>query len=119
MISLNYRDARPIYEQVEDGLRRLIVTGAFQEGEKLPSVRSLAASLSINPTTIQKAYDALEKAGYLRSSPGRGCFAAIPKTEESDRQADLLQRFDETVAELKFLGVDTQQLMDRLKEGTK
>ena len=52
MISLNYRDQRPIYEQVKDGLRHLVVTGAIQTGDKLPSVRALAASLAINrPST--------------------------------------------------------------------
>lgn len=54
MIQLNYRDARPIYEQVRDGLRHLVVTGALQAGDKLPSVRALASSLAINPNTIQR-----------------------------------------------------------------
>ena len=65
MLSLDYRDARPIYEQVRDGLRRLVVTGALVQGEKLPSVRSMASSLAINPNTIQRAYEALEAEGYL------------------------------------------------------
>ena len=55
MLNLDYRDARPIYEQVRDGLRRLMVTGVIREGEKLPSVRALASSLAINPNTIQRA----------------------------------------------------------------
>ena len=55
MISLNYRDSRPIYEQIRDGLRKLIVTGALSADEKLPSVRALAAQLAINPNTIQRA----------------------------------------------------------------
>ena len=60
MLHLDYRDARPIYEQVKDGLRRLMVTGVIREGEKLPSVRAMAGSLAINPNTIQRAYEALE-----------------------------------------------------------
>ena len=71
MISLNYRDARPIYEQVRDGLRHLVVTGAIAQGERLPSVRALAASLAINPNTIQRAYAALEEEGYLAAEPGK------------------------------------------------
>ena len=55
MIQLNYRDSKPIYEQIKDGLRRLVVTGAIKKDEKFPSVRELATSLSINPNTIQKA----------------------------------------------------------------
>ena len=65
MISLNYRDARPIYEQIKNGLKRLIVTGALKEGDKLPAVRSLATELAINPNTIQKAYNELENEGYI------------------------------------------------------
>ena len=70
MISLNYRDSRPIYEQIRDGLRKLIVTGALSADEKLPSVRALAAQLAINPNTIQRAYNELEGGG------GRGCHPA-------------------------------------------
>ena len=76
MISLNYRDARPIYEQIKNGLKRLIVTGALKEGDKLPSVRSLATELAINPNTIQKAYNELENEGYIYSVPGKGSFAS-------------------------------------------
>ena len=54
MISLNYRDSRPIYEQIKDGLRKLIVTSALAVDDKLPSVRALATQLSINPNTIQR-----------------------------------------------------------------
>ena len=76
MLSLDYRDARPIYEQVRDGLRRLVVTGALVQGEKLPSVRAMASTLAINPNTIQRAYEALEAEGYLYSVPGKGSFVA-------------------------------------------
>ena len=65
MISLNYRDSRPIYEQIKDGLRKLIVTGALRPDEKLPSVRALAAQLAINPNTIQRAYNELEGGVYM------------------------------------------------------
>ena len=116
MISLNYRDARPIYEQVRDSLRQLIVTGAIQADEKLPSVRSLAATLSINPNTIQRAYDALEGEGYLRSEAGKGCFAAPQGKQDDGRRHALLRRFDETITELKFLGLTIEELGARLKE---
>ena len=116
MISLNYRDARPIYEHVRDGLRHLMVSGAIEEGEKLPSVRALAASLSINPTTIQRAYDALEREGYLRAEAGRGCFALFRGDQMALRKEALLRTFEETAAELLFLGVSPEELMARLKE---
>ena len=72
MLSLDYRDARPIYEQVRDGLRRLVVTGALVQGEKLPSVRAMASTLAINPNTIQRAYEALEAEDTCTRCRGRG-----------------------------------------------
>ena len=68
MIQLNCRDSRPIYEQVKDGLRQLIINGVLTEGSRLPSVRELAVSLTINPNTIQRAYRELEAEGYTVSS---------------------------------------------------
>ena len=60
MISVNFRDPRPIYEQIKDNLRRLIVSGLLPTGSKLPSVREMASDLAINPSTIQRAYRELE-----------------------------------------------------------
>ena len=76
MIQLNYRDAKPIYEQIKDGLKHLLLSGAVAAGEKLPSVRELASSLAINPNTIQRAYKELENEGYIYSVSGKGTFAA-------------------------------------------
>ena len=92
MISLNYRDSRPIYEQIEDGLRKLIVTGALGADEKLPSVRALAAQLAINPNTIQRAYNELEGEGYIYSVPGKGSFAAHRTEMDGRRREELLRQ---------------------------
>ena len=115
MLNLDYRDARPIYEQVKDGLRRLMVTGVIQEGEKLPSVRALATQLAINPNTIQRAYEALETEGYLYSVPGKGS-CAVPCTGVDDRRkTSLFQAFDQAAAELLFLGGPGDALRQRLR----
>ena len=115
MIQLNYRDARPIYEQVRDGLRHLVVTGALQAGDKLPSVRALASSLAINPNTIQRAYEALEAEGYLYSVPGKGSFAAPHTGVDRGRREELLVRFDAVTAELLYLGVGGEALVARVR----
>ena len=115
MLNLDYRDARPIYEQVRDGLRRLMVTGVIQEGEKLPSVRSLASRLAINPNTIQRAYESLEAEGYLYSVPGKGSFAAPYTGVDQGRKEELLGRFDAVTAELLFLGVTGETLAARVR----
>ncbi len=115
MISLNYRDARPIYEQVKDGLRHLVVTGALQAGDKLPSVRALASNLAINPNTIQRAYESLEQEGYLYSVQGKGSFAAPQTDVNRDRRERLLKQFDDSAAELLFLGLTPDELAQRLR----
>lgn len=115
MLTLNYRDSRPIYEQIKDGLRRMIVTGAMAQDEKLPSVRALATQLSINPNTIQRAYEALEREGYVYSVAGKGSFVAPRKDVDTGRQAELLKQLDEAVKELLFLGVARETLIKRVE----
>ncbi len=116
MISLNYRDSRPIYEQIKDGLRKLIVTGAIGTDEKLPSVRSLATQLSINPNTIQRAYNELEGEGYIYSVPGKGSFAAGEADAGMSRRKELWEKVRELLAELRYLGVRQEELMVLLQE---
>ena len=110
MISLNYRDSRPIYEQIKDGLRKLIVTGAMGPDEKLPSVRALATQLSINPNTIQRAYNELESEGYIYSVPGKGSFAAGNTGADQARRKELEDKVRELLAELRYLGVSDEEL---------
>jgi GntR family transcriptional regulator len=117
LITLNYRDARPIYEQVRDGLRRLILSGAIADGEKLPSVRQLAAQLAINPNTIQRAYNELEAEGYAASVPGKGSFAVGGTRSENDaRRRELSERLRETAAELRAMGMSRQEIEALCKE---
>ena len=118
MISLNYRDSRPIYEQIRDGLRKLIVTGALSADEKLPSVRALAAQLAINPNTIQRAYNELEGEGYIYSVPGKGSFAAATAAADSARRAERLTQVRELLSELRYLGVSQQELLNLVKEAS-
>lgn len=114
MITINTRDSRPIYEQVRDGLRRLITTGAIAPGGKLPSVRELASELAINPNTIQRAYRELESEGYIFSQPGRGSFAMECSEDLRERREKLWKALDETVSELKWLGVTEEELQEHL-----
>ena len=122
MIHLDYRDSRPIYTQIIDGFREQIATGVLQPGEKLPSVRELAAALTINPNTIQRAYESLEREGYLYTVAGKGAFAARKADVAGERRERLLRQFDEAAAELLFLGMTVEELGRRVagaKEGAK
>lgn len=114
MIQLNYRDAKPIYEQIKDGLRKLIISNSLSANEKLPSVRELASSLAINPNTIQKAYHDLESEGYVYSVAGKGTFVAEHQGKYTARQNELLEDFDDIVEELCFLSVKKKELIERI-----
>ena len=119
MLSLNYRDPRPIYEQLEEKLRRMILSGAIGPGEKLPSVRELAGQLAINPNTIQRAYRELEAAGFIYSVPGKGSFAGSLDQVDDGRRRELRTRLREIYTELIQLGEDPQALLRELQEGGK
>ncbi len=120
MVHLDYRDGRPIYAQIIDGLRQQIVSGVLQPGDKLPSVRELAATLAINPNTIQRSYRQLEVEGWIATVPGKGCFVCqTPETYEREMQR-LLRVLDETCEALNALGVSREDIVRRLqKEGSK
>ena len=109
MIVLDYRDSRPLYQQVKDSLRRMMLTGLLEPDEKLPSVRSLATQLAINPNTIQRAYAELEAEGYIYSVAGRGSF--VSAGEHLRRIAELTGRLVPLLEELKSLGYTREQLL--------
>lgn len=116
LININFRDSRPIYEQVKTALRKLIVSGAMSPDEKLPSVRELASQLVINPNTIQRAYRELEQEGYIISIPGKGSYANLSAQVDEGRKKELLTATDEIVAELLYLGVTPDELDRRIRE---
>ena len=111
MIVLDYRDSRPLYQQVKDSLRRMRLTGLLSPEEKLPSVRALATQLAINPNTIQRAYAELEAEGYIYSVAGRGSFVSAGDGEHLRRIAELTGRLVPLLEELKSLGYTREQLL--------
>lgn len=117
LITLNYRDPRPIYEQIKDSLKTLIITGSIAPGEKMPSVRALSAQLSINPNTIQRAYRELELEKFIYSLPGKGSFAGEKLEVDESRLKALYQELDKIAAELIFLGISRKSLAERIVNG--
>ncbi len=116
MIQVNYRDAKPIYEQIVEGVRRLVVTEVIRPDEKLPSVRELASKLAINPNTICRAYRELEKEGYVYSVCGKGTFAMDGAAKKEAWTKELLRQFDRLSAELFALSVGKEELKERLEQ---
>lgn len=111
MIQIDYQDKRPIYEQVVEKIRNLIVLGLLPADEKLQSVRSLAIDLSINPNTIQKAYQELERQGFIYTVKGRGNFVAAQEMWKNDLSKEALEKLHEILIELKNLGVSVSHIM--------
>ena len=110
MIVLDYRDSRPLYQQVKDSLRRMMLTGLLEPDEKVLSGRSLATQLTSNPNTIRRAYAELEAEGYIVSGAGRGSVVAAGDGEQLRRIAELTGRLVPLLEELKSLGYTREQL---------
>ena len=109
MIILDYKDRRPIYEQVAEKLEELMLLGVLGENEPLPSVRSLAMELSINPNTIQRAYAELERQGYIYTVKGKGSFVAENSVMKEKRKKDLLIQVSEVIDEAIRLGISGEE----------
>lgn len=112
MILIDYKSRTPIYEQIIENVKTLIVSGVLQRDEQLPSVRQLAQDLAINPNTIQRAYAELEREGIIYSLKGRGSFVGSSLGElRSVQQAELLAQLAALTGELKQLAVGQEQVL--------
>ena len=122
MILIDYSERRPIYEQVAEKIAELIIRGVLPPESQLPSVRSLAMDLSINPDTIQRAYQELERKGYTYSVPGKGSFVS-QRTEYLEEQRENILEEQRGLAERAMrLGMDPRLLknvIDQCEGGEK
>lgn len=110
MIILDYKDRRPIYEQVIEKLEELMLLGVLKENESLPSVRSLAMDLSINPNTIQRAYAELERRGYIYVVKGKGSFVAENNQMKENKKKEILIQVSEIIDEAIRLGIPDHEI---------
>lgn len=115
MIILDYKDRRPIYEQVVEKLEELMLLGVLKENDPMPSVRSLATELSINPNTIQRAYAELERRGCIYVVKGKGSFVAENSAMKENRKKELLVQVSELIDEAIRLGISNQELKDMVE----
>lgn len=112
MILIDYKDSRPIYEQIIEKLQDLMVLGVLEEDAQMPSVRNLALELSINPNTIQRAYAQLEQQGFIYSVKGKGSFVgSVVKIRDTKKQ-ELLARMHRIAQEAKILGITKEEFLD-------
>ncbi len=111
MILIDYKSRTPIYEQIIENVKTLIVSGVLQRDEQLPSVRQLAQELAINPNTIQRAYAELEREGIIYSMKGKGSFVGSSLCElRSVQQKELLAQLESLSRELQQLEVTKAQI---------
>ncbi len=107
---------KPVYEQIVEQTETLVLTGALTAGTQMPSVRSLAVTLSINPNTIQKAYIELDRRGVIQAAPGKGNFIAPDARDRlCAEKRNRLEAFDTLVRELTLAGIRPEELTDRIK----
>lgn len=116
MILLDLKDSRPIYEQIVDKFRLLIINGVLKSEDKMPSVRTLAMDLSINPNTIQKAYGELERQGYIYTVKGRGNFVSEISKLVEDYRKEVFDKLDDVCDTADKVGITTEELTDHIRE---
>lgn len=116
MIVIDYKDRRPIYEQVVERFKELILNGALPADYKLPSVRNLAIELSINPNTIQRAYATLEQKGYIYSVKGKGSFIAGDVELMMFKKKEVMNQLEDTITKAKKTGIEYTEIEKICKE---
>ncbi|MBP5362575.1 MAG: GntR family transcriptional regulator [Ruminococcus sp.] len=112
MFSIDLTSRIPIYEQIYENIISLIVKGTLAENDQLPSVRAFAKDAGVNPNTVAKAYQELERTGIIYSVPGRGSFIAKP--DSSVFQSAVLSEFDNAAMACADRGIDKQVLAEHL-----
>lgn len=118
MFQIDLKSRKSIYEQVMDNMKELILTGVLDAEARLPSVRELASSLTVNPNTVQKAYRELERQGYIYTATGLGSFVAPPERRRRDEQKihDAIERLQTDIRELFYLGVTEESVRQAVEE---
>ena len=116
MIIIDYKDSRPFYEQIVEKFKSLILKGVLETDSKMPSVRSLAMELSINPNTIQKAYAQLERDGFIYTVKGRGNFVAEKEDLLMDKKNEIFEKFRAILKEALEMGIDADELISFIEK---
>ena len=112
MIILDFRDRRPIYEQLIEKFQEVMMIGALEKDEKMPSVRQLASELSINPNTVQRAYGQLEREGYIYSVPGKGSFVADISQLKDVRKEEIRRALEQTARRAFVSGISKDEFLE-------
>lgn len=116
MIALDYRDKRPLYEQVKEKLTNLIAAGVLPEDDKLPSVRALAMELAINPNTVQRAYRELESEGFIYTVQGRGNFVSKSDMWQNSKYKEIMEEIKSLFEQALSFGIKKEELIELVEQ---
>ena len=115
MISLDYQSRTPIYEQIVEQIERYIAFGVLKPKEQIMSIRDMAASLGINPNTVKKAYEELEKRGSIITISTKGTFVVDKINTVIDRKVDeKIKVIKEAMGELEKLGISKEEILEKM-----
>lgn len=114
MIILDYKDTRPIYEQICEKFKVLILKGVLVPDEQMPSVRNLAMELSINPNTIQRAYAELERENFIYTVKGRGNFVADTQKLLAQKREICMKNLQAQIEEAMEYGITREEILSIL-----
>ncbi len=116
---IDYKDSRPIYEQIVENFKMQMYKGILQEGDQMPSVRSLAIELSTNPNTVQKAYTELERQGFIYTVKGRGNFVKGDALLKENKKNELVKEIVELFSEAHEIGLSLEELIAEITSNLK
>lgn len=116
MILIDHKDRRPIYEQVIERFQQMILCGALQPNTPMPSVRNLAMELSLNPNTIQRAYQELERTGYIYTIKGKGSFVSETGAAADNKRQEILNEMQLNVDKALLAGIVADELREMLEK---
>lgn len=113
---INNHASKPIYEQISDQIKALIMSGELQSGEAIPSIRSMAKSLHISVLTVQKAYDKLQADGFIETTAGKGCFVSARNQDFylEEQQKKIEEHFNKAIDIARSTGIKLDKLIGLL-----
>jgi GntR family transcriptional regulator len=116
MILIDHKDKRPMYEQIIERFRQLIMCGALEPNSPMPSVRNLAMELSINPNTVQRAYQELEHMGYIYTMKAKGSFVSEAASKEENKRREIISDMQVSVDKAYMAGFDDGAIREMLEQ---
>ena len=116
MIHLDFRSSQPIYEQITSQIKAKVMSGELQTGDSIPSMRALAKSIHVSVTSVQKAYEDLQRDGFIETTVGRGSFITANNKDfyQEERQRQMEEHLQEAAEIARTSGISLGKTIDLL-----